>query len=132
MIETIKIANATVKIRKRNIGGVNQNSVDARELHEVLQVKSRFNDWILKRIRKTMFQEAHDYYITQKKVMLNRGSTELKEYHISIEMAKHLAMMENTPRGYAVRQHFINAEKSLTHVVDVMARLPFKYPLNLH
>ena len=35
--------------------------VSARELHEVLKVKSRFNDWIKNRINKYGFEEGYDY-----------------------------------------------------------------------
>lgn len=39
-----------------------------------------------------------------------------KEYIISLEMAKHLAMMEKTGRAFEVRQYFIDAEKKLRQI----------------
>jgi hypothetical protein len=33
------------------------------------------------------------------------------EYHLALDMAKHLALMENNPRGHAYRQRLIDVEK---------------------
>ena len=38
-----------------------QQLVSARELHEFLEVKSRFNDWITNRINKYEFEFEIDY-----------------------------------------------------------------------
>ena len=66
-----------------------------------------------------MFEEAHDYTVL---TFENRGSKNIegaKEYTLSLEMAKHLAMMENTPRGYQVRGYFIECETSLKEILII-------------
>ena len=46
----------------------NEQIVSARLLHEFLEVKTKFNDWISKRIEKYSFAENVDFVaITQKK-----------------------------------------------------------------
>ena len=39
-----------IRIDKSKIGSTQINTVDARELHSFLEVKTRFNDWIDRRI----------------------------------------------------------------------------------
>lgn len=54
-----------------------------------------------------MFVEGQDY-VTLSQNRENGGRN--IEYIISLEMAKHLAMMEKTGRAFEVRQYFIDAE----------------------
>ena len=57
--------NELIKIEQKN----GRETVNARELHEFLGVKTRFNDWVTKRIKKYGFLENQDYIaITEKKV----------------------------------------------------------------
>ena len=59
--------------------------VSARELHEFLEVKSRFNDWIKNRIKKYGFEEEIDY--TKILVQSIRGQNEY-DYVVTTDMAK--------------------------------------------
>jgi phage anti-repressor protein len=85
-------------------------TANARELHEFLQAKSRYNDWISNRIKKYQFVEGKDF-ITITKSLVNGGSQ--KEHHLSIDMAKELSMVENNDRGRQARQYFIQCEAAL-------------------
>ena len=96
-----------------------QKLVSARELHEGLKVKSKFNDWITKRITKYGFEENQDFIlVTQKKVTNNPKNpyTEQKDYVITVDMAKELCMVENNELGRQFRKYFIEAEKQLKEV----------------
>ena len=74
----------------------------------MLRVKTKFADWIKRRIIDSLFVEGNDFMVLKKENPENTGvSRESTEYYVTIEMAKHLAMMENTKRGYEVRQYFI-------------------------
>ncbi len=89
---------------------------DARKLHEFLQVSSRFNDWIKKRIDEYGFQENQDFiFATEISVAKNskRGGHNKVEYHITLDMAKELAMVERNEQGRAARRYFIECEKKL-------------------
>ena len=93
-----------------------QKLVSARELHEGLKVKSKFNDWITKRITKYGFVENQDFIlVTQKKVTNNPKNpyTEQKDYVITVDMAKELCMVENNELGRQFRKFFIEAEREL-------------------
>lgn len=75
---------------------------------ENLEVKTKFADWISRKIDDSMFVESQDY-VTLSQNRENGGRN--IEYIISLEMAKHLAMMEKTGKAFEVRQYFIDAEK---------------------
>ena len=90
-----------------------QKLVSARELHEGLKVKSRFNDWMTNRIKKYGFEENLDY--TKILVQCKRGQNEY-DFYITVDMAKELCMVENNELGRQFRKYFIEAEKQLKEI----------------
>lgn len=87
-------------------------TVNARELHEFLEVGVRFNDWIRRRIEKYGFVENEDFIaITQKRVTAQGNKTSFLDYYITTDMAKELSMVENNDRGREARRRFIKLEK---------------------
>ena len=98
-----------IKVTKSEIGNTELNSVNARDIHNYLQVKTRFNDWINRAITKYDFKENIDFYSFLSKTS---GRPE-KEYIVTMDMAKELAMLENNPKGRETRKYFINCEKEL-------------------
>lgn len=86
---------------------------NARDLHSALKVDTRFNDWIDRRIEEYGFVEGEDYY---SKLSNRSGGTPGKrrtDYHLTLDMAKELAMIENNEVGRKVRRYFIRAEAEL-------------------
>ena len=72
----------------------------------ILEVQTRFNDWITFRINEYNFVENQDFVIfTEKSVKMQRGRPG-KEYSLSISMAKELAMIEKTEQGKMARLYF--------------------------
>ena len=98
-----------IKVTKNEIGNAELNSVNARDIHSYLEVKTRFNDWINRAISKYDFKENIDFYSFLSKTS---GRPE-KEYIVTMDMAKELAMLENNPKGKETRKYFINCEKEL-------------------
>ena len=98
-----------ITITKNEIGNAELNSVNARDIHNYLQVKTRFNDWINRAITKYDFKENIDFYSFLSKTS---GRPE-KDYIVTMDMAKELAMLENNPKGKETRKYFINCEKEL-------------------
>lgn len=82
--------------------------VNMGELHEVLKVKTRFNDWIIRRIENGGFEEKIDFYTTLSKSSGGRPKT---EYYFMIDAAKEVALMENNEMGKYFRLYFIEMEK---------------------
>ena len=89
---------------------------DTRKLHEFLQVNSKFADWIKNRISEYGFVENQDFLVSKILETKNgRGGNRkaLTEYHITLDMAKELAMVERNEQGKAARRYFIECEKKL-------------------
>lgn len=89
--------------------------IDARLLHLKLDVVTRFNDWIRNRIFEFGFEENKDYYLNFSKSKSGKyqGGRNKKEYHLTIDMAKELAMLERNEIGRGIRRYFIRSEKEL-------------------
>lgn len=90
------------------LGNEEQRTVNARDLHAFLEVKTRFNDWIERRIADFGFVESVDFVsVTQKRVT---GGTQT-DYFLSLSMAKEIAMVERNAKGKQARLYFIECEK---------------------
>ena len=84
---------------------------NARDLHASLQVGRDFSTWITGRIEEYGFVQGEDYSPVSGNIR-GRGKPRI-DYHLSLDMAKELAMLENNDIGRAVRRYFIRAENEL-------------------
>lgn len=101
-----------------------QPTVSARELHEGLEISTRFNDWF-PRMTAYGFEENLDFtLVTQKRVTNNPKNpvTICDDYQISVDMAKQICMIQRTDKGKQYRQYFIDLEKAWNTPEQVMAR----------
>lgn len=104
--------NDLIKIQPHNIGGQVIETVNARELHAFLESSQEFANWIKNRIQQYGFVEGMDYLID--KVVNNPlGGRPIIDYHVSIDTAKELAMVERNEKGRQARQYFIECERRL-------------------
>ncbi len=87
--------------------------VNARDLHSFLDVGKRFASWIVERIAEYGFVENQDFMIiSQVREKIGRGRP-AKDYHLNLDTAKELAMVERNEKGRQVRCYFIECEKRL-------------------
>lgn len=93
------------------IGNIAQLAVDARELHTFLQSKQDFSTWIKGRLRKYGFVENMDYLLHKFVEQLPSGAKHLTDYHLTLDTAKELSMVENNEQGRLARRYFIDMEK---------------------
>ena len=110
-----------IKLNEQNINNEMIKTVNARDLYEFLEVKSKFADWIKNRITTCGFLENQDYVIVSKNLESidkngNKKVSVALDYFITIDTAKHLAMLERNDRGFQVRQYFIECEKVARNV----------------
>ena len=109
--------NELISLPQSAINGELQQTVNARELHKFLESKQDFSTWIKKKLERLRLQVDKDYVIVpQIYGTANGGFAERLEYFITLDTAKHIAMMENTDRGFEVRDYFITCEKKLREV----------------
>ena len=100
-----------IPLHSQTIDGNAVETVNARELHEFLESKRQFADWIKNRISEYDFIENQDFVRFHKKMKANNAT--MIEYHITLDMAKELAMVERTEKGKQARQYFIECERKL-------------------
>lgn len=92
------------------------DTVNARDLHQFLEVGKDFSSWIKSRIEKYDFIEGEDYLLTKIGEQLPSGTKYKIEYEITFDMAKELAMVENNSKGKQVRRWFIQKQKELAAI----------------
>lgn len=99
-----------VKISEKN----GQQLVNARELHHKLGAKKQFADWIRRRIEKYQFIENEDYFLISPigEIKGRGGDRRSIEYHLTLTMAKELAMLQDNEMGRKIRRYFIEVEKA--------------------
>lgn len=97
-----------INIAQRKLGAEAVETVNARELHAFLEVRSEFRNWIKNRIEDFGFVEGSDFVTSVE----NYRGGDRKDYHLSLDMAKELAMVERTEKGKQARQYFIECERA--------------------
>jgi anti-repressor protein len=103
--------NELIKIETNENG---QQTVSGRELHEFLEVVTRYNDWF-QRMTEYGFVSGIDYdeinieVDTQKRVRTYKQ----KDHIMTIDMAKEISMLQRTEKGKQARRYFIACEKQL-------------------
>lgn len=112
--------NDLIKITKSNIGAETINSVNAREIHSYLEVKTRFDMWINRAISKYDFKENIDFCTILGE---SSGGRKATEYIVAMDMAKELAMLEDNPKGKETRKYFIEVEKRQNRALTVSEQI---------
>lgn len=82
---------------KKIINGLYQEVYDARTLHNKLQSKKQFSDWIKNRLKD--FIEGVDFISFTPDSEKPQGGRPTTEYTLTIDTAKQLALMERTKVG---------------------------------
>lgn len=86
---------------------------NARDLHAALAVGRDFTTWLKERIEQFGFSEGEDFAISTVPPIRGAGNRGKRtDYHLTLDMAKELAMVENNARGRQVRRYFIALEKA--------------------
>ena len=104
--------------------------VDARELHGKLQTGRKFTTWIQGRIMEYGFTLNEDYFIENQtfsqdgevKTPTHGGFRHRKDYFITTNMAKELAMVERNEQGRKIRRYFIEMEKIALQTIIKMPK----------
>ena len=109
--------NELIKVKTKE----DMQIVSARDLYKELGVKTRFSQWAKQNFKH--FRENIDFTSVVTTTLVNNGAKrELQDYALTIEMAKHIAMMSGTDKGYEIRDYFIKVEQAWNSPEMVMKR----------
>lgn len=109
--------NELIKINECQIGGEKTHGINARDLWKALEVKTDFNTWIKRRLKKAGFIENKDYVVFPTFGENPKGGRPVCEYVLGIDLSKHISMLEGNEKGREVRQYFIESEKKLKTII---------------
>lgn len=83
-----------------------------RELHERLKIKDKYTDW-MQRMIGIGFIEGTDFSSFSEKSEKPSGGRPSTSHILTLDMAKHIAMIQRTPQGMEIRQKLIDLEKNV-------------------
>lgn len=99
--------------------------VSARDLYKALDLKRHFTDWIKQNLL-TNFVEGVDYEASLISEPYNLQYPDkvqqLKDYYLTLDTAKNIAMMSKTEKGKQVRAYFIQVEKQYNNPDAIIKR----------
>ena len=109
--------NELIKVTVKN----DQQLVSARDLYKGLGIKRRFSAWWEQ--NSNDFKENSDF----QRVLIstpreNRGSIELQDYALTIDMAKQLCLLSRTKKDKEYREYLIKIEKKWNDPQNVVQR----------
>ena len=98
--------DSLIQITKNTINDAEINSVNAREIYDYLGLaKGQFSRWIKTAIEKYDFIQNEDF------LSIDTDVEGVKDYIVTLDMAKELCMVSNTEKGKEARKYFIEFEK---------------------
>jgi phage anti-repressor protein len=96
-----------VPVFSGEIDGQPAQLVNARDLHQFLESHREYTAWIKDRIEQYGFKEGEDF-LTKLSKSQGRPRT---DYHVTLDTAKELAMVERNEKGRQARRYFIECER---------------------
>jgi len=107
-----------MQINQIILNGEKINSVNSREVYQHLGVDTKYSDWIKRAIDKYEFVENEDFQLLKNEK--SNSNNPMMDYIVTLDMAKELCMVSNTPRGKETRKYFIQAEKQLSKQINIL------------
>lgn len=128
--EAIVATHLNLPIEIRQIGDTQKQTIDARALHERLGVATQFRDWIVRRVSQYGFKEHRDFCCSNSSGSENQGLSEKFgnliagrnriDYFVTVDMAKNLGLIENTPVSQAIRDALIAMEDRVRKEIPIL------------
>lgn len=100
--------------------GADTHSVMARKLHAALGIGKDFTHWFKAQTKRGGFVDGEDYrevYVQQGENPL--GGRPSVDFALTIDTAKHIALMSGTPKGRQYRAYLIAAERELMRLAHL-------------
>lgn len=94
-------------------------TVSARDLHKIVGSTERFANWFERQLQ-FGFVENEDF--TGCKKFNTLANQELQDYEMTVDMAKHICMVQRNEKAKKVRQYLIDLEKAWNTPEQIMSR----------
>ncbi|MBD9295435.1 MAG: oxidoreductase [Megamonas funiformis] len=110
------------KLLKVEVNENNEPTVNGRMLHAFLEVKEKYTQWFTRKSKG--FIENIDFVPYSEKTE-SGGASGFKvifNHKLTLDMAKHLAMMQQNEKGMIARQYFIDIGKKWNSPEMIMSR----------
>jgi len=104
-------STALIPVRQSEVNSETVQTVNARDLHLFLEIRKDFSTWIKDRIEQFDFTENQDFVCSPILGSKGRGGHNAKDYHLTMDMAKELSMVERNDKGKEARKYFIECER---------------------
>lgn len=111
-----------ISILRQDFQGMETNSVNSRELHKNLEIKTEYSHWIKRAVDKYKFTEGEDFAVVKN----GDGNNAFIDYIVTLDMAKELCMVTNTDKGRETRKYFIKVEKQYNKDSSLQLDIQFK------
>lgn len=100
----------------------NEVVVSGRELHEFLEIGTRYDTWI-NRMTEYGFEENVDYItLAQKRATAQGNFVNYAEHILKLSMAKEISMIQRNDKGKQARRYFLKIEEAWNSPEMVMKR----------
>jgi len=123
---TARAALIPIEPRALRQNGQPIQTVSARDLHTALAVAKDFSGWVKAQLRRAMLLEGRDYSVV--KVFAHSGEKSAgrprREIFLTVDAAKHMAMLAGTARGREVREYFLQCEARAIQVPSERWAIP--------
>ena len=110
-----------IKISKHKVGDSFIKTISARELYQELGLsKTNFSKWIkVNLLDNPFFKENIDFITVRAKYeQMPKMFVEREDYQVTIDTAKHLAMLSKTEKAHNIRNYFIEVEKKFSQQLE--------------
>lgn len=111
-----------MELIKININEKMEQVVSGRELHERLDIKTKYKDWFPRMVEYGFVENIDFVAIAQKKATAQGNETTFIDHILTLEMAKQLCMLARNEKGMEFRKYFIRVETAWNDPSQIMAR----------
>jgi len=100
--------------------------VDARKLHQKLNISTKFTMWIERRIEEYGFEEGLEFFPNLGKTSKgSKGGRPTLEYQLSISMAQELCILDNSEIGKSIRLYLLQLLNEKNNPLSALEGVPF-------
>lgn len=111
-----------MELIKININEKMEQVVSGRELHERLDIKTKYKDWFPRMVEYGFVENTDFVAIAQKRATAQGNETTFIDHILTLEMAKQLCMLARNEKGMEFRKYFIRVETAWNDPSQIMAR----------